>query len=69
MGAIIGVTVGAIIMVAGYTFGRAYVYSTPEYAIIKLPFEVLQAAIGAVCGVLLCYKGRVKNIFKKSIAA
>ncbi len=35
------VTVGALIMVLGYTLGRAYVYSTPEYAIIKLPFEFL----------------------------
>ena len=37
----IGVAVGAIIMVIGYTLGRAYVYSTPEYSLIKLPFEIV----------------------------
>ncbi|MBD8975187.1 ECF transporter S component [Veillonella magna] len=40
--------VGAVIMVTGYSLGRAFVYSTPEYAWIKLPFEILQAGIGVV---------------------
>ena len=44
----IGVIVGAIIMVIGYTLGRAYVYSTLEYSLIKLPFEIVQAGFGAV---------------------
>ena len=43
----IGVTIGAIIMVVGYTLGKAFVYSTPEYAIIKLPYEILQAGIAS----------------------
>ena len=59
----VGVTVGAIIMVVGYTLGRAFVYSTPEYAILKLPFEVLQAAVGAVVGMLLCYRANLKKIY------
>lgn len=33
----IGVTVGAVIMVIGYTLGKTFVYSTFEYAMIKLP--------------------------------
>ena len=37
----VAVTAGAVIMVIGYTLGRAYVYSTPEYAVLKLPFEIL----------------------------
>ena len=66
-GAVIAVTVGAVIMVIGYTLGRAYVYSTPEYAVLKLPFEILQAAVGAVAGVLICFPGRLKEIFEKRI--
>lgn len=54
-GAVIGVTVGAVIMTIGYTLGRAYIYSTPEYAVIKLPYQILQAGIGAVAGVVLCF--------------
>ena len=45
---------GAIVMVVGYTLGRAFVYSTPEYAIMKLPFQCLQAGVGAVTSWILC---------------
>ena len=55
----IGVTVGAVIMVVGYSIGRAFIYSTPEYAIIKLPFQILQAAVGAVAGMLICWKLKI----------
>lgn len=67
-GAIVGVTLGAVIMVVGYSLGRAFLYSTPEYAILKLPYQILQAAIGAVGGVLLCYTAKLKNIFENKIA-
>ena len=67
-GAIIGVLIGAVIMVIGYTLGRAYVYSTPEYAIIKLPYEILQAGIGAVAGVILCYPCGLRKIYQKAMA-
>lgn len=66
-GAVVGVTLGAVIMVVGYTLGRAYVYATPQYAIVKLPYEILQAVVGAAAGTLLCYRGRVKEIFDKKI--
>ncbi|MBO5060020.1 MAG: ECF transporter S component [Clostridia bacterium] len=62
-GAVIGVIIGAFIMVIGYSFGRAFIYSTPEYAIIKLPYQVLQAVIGAAGGIILCYCFRLKKIF------
>lgn len=61
----IGVTVGAVIMVIGYTIGRAFIYSTPEYAIIKLPYEILQAAVGAVVAMILCWKCGGHKIFEK----
>ena len=66
-GAAVGVSIGAVIMVVGYSLGRAFLYATPEYAVLKLPYQILQAAIGAVAGVLLCYRGRLKEIFEKKI--
>lgn len=63
--AIIGVSLGAIIMVVGYTLGRAFVYSTPEYALAKLPFQFLQAGVGAVMSILLCYFWGVRTAFQK----
>ena len=53
--AVLAVFAGAIMMVVGYSLGRAFIYSTPEYAWLKLPFQILQAAVGAVMGVLLLY--------------
>ena len=49
------VTAGGVVMVVGYTLGRAYVYSTPEYALVKLPFELLQAGFGAAGALTLLY--------------
>lgn len=66
-GAIIGVALGAVIMVVGYSLGRAFIYSTPEYALLKLPYQILQAAIGAIGGVLLCYGAKLKEKFEKYI--
>lgn len=54
-GALIGVIIGAVVMVAGYTLGKIFVYSTWEYAVISLPFEILQASIGAAVGLFLTY--------------
>jgi len=66
--AIIAVIVGALIMVAGYTFGRAYIYATPQKAILKLPFQFLQAGVGAVVSVILCCNTVVGKIYRKSFA-
>jgi uncharacterized membrane protein len=65
--AIVGVAIGAVIMVVGYSLGRAFIYSTPEYAILKLPYQILQAAVGAILGVVLCYNAKLKDIFEKKI--
>lgn len=64
---IIGVTIGAVIMVVGYSLGRAFIYSTPEYAITKLPFQILQAVVGAVVGTILCWNCGIYKVFKKTV--
>ena len=63
----IGVTVGAVIMVVGYTLGKIYVYSTLEYAIIKLPYEIAQGAVGAIFGMFLCWKCGIHKLFQNMI--
>lgn len=63
----IGVTVGAVIMVVGYSLGRAFIYSTPEYAILKLPYQILQAVIGAVAGMVLCWKCGVRKLYRRFV--
>ena len=63
--AVIGVLLGAVIMVVGYSLGRAFIYSTPEYALLKLPFQILQAVVGAVAGILLCFPCGIRRVFRK----
>lgn len=63
----VGVAVGAVIMVVGYSLGRAFIYSTPAYALLKLPYQILQAAVGAVVGMLLVWKCGVKKLYDKML--
>ncbi len=65
----IGVTVGAAIMVIGYTLGKTFVYSTFEYAMIKLPYEIAQGAIGAILGMVLCWKCGIHKLFNNMITS
>lgn len=63
----IGIAIGAVIMIVGYSLGRAFVYSTPEYAILKLPYQILQAVVGAVVGMILCWKCRLVELFDRKV--
>ena len=62
----IGVTVGTVILVTGYSLGRAFVYATPEAALVKLPYELLQGVVGAVGGMLLVWKGNLHTLYHKA---
>ena len=66
-GAIISVLVGAVIMVSGYTVGRIFFYGAKSVAVamVKLPFEILQAALGVVLGPVLAYPLGLKKQFDK----
>ena len=60
---VLGVVLGAIIMVVGYTLGRAFIYGTPEYAILKIPYQILQATIGAGMSIFLYWKCNLRQHF------
>ena len=64
----LGVTIGAVIMVCGYTLGKIFIYSTFEYAMIKLPYEIAQAALGAVLAMILCWKFGIHRLFDSVIS-
>jgi len=64
---LVATLIGAVIMVVGYTLGKIYVYSTLEYAIMKIPYEIAQALLGVVGSLVLCYKLGLMKIFKKMI--
>ena len=63
----VGVLVGAVIMVVGYSLGRAFIYATPEAALLKLPYQILQAAVGALVGTLLVWKCGLRKLFNEKL--
>ena len=64
-GALVGVILGVVINVVGYSLGRAFIYSTPEYSLLKLPFQIFQATFGAVVSMLLCFPARLLAFWDK----
>ncbi len=63
--AIVGVIIGALINVVGYSLGRAYVYRTPADALLKLPFQFLQAGVGSAAAVVLCFPCGLRKAFRR----
>jgi len=63
----IGTAVGAVIMVVGYSLGRAFWYSTPQYAIAKLPYQILQAVLGGVIALVLAWKAGIIKLFQRMV--
>ena len=68
LASVIGVSIGAVIMVVGYSLGRAFIYSTPEYALLKLPFQILQAITGAVVSIALCWKFGLVKLWQRLVS-
>ncbi len=64
--AILGVTAGAVIMVVGYSVGREFFYGKPGAWLVKLPYQILQAAVGAVLGPVLCFSCGIRKLYLKS---
>lgn len=63
----LGVAVGAVIMVIGYTIGRSYVYATPAVAMTKLPWEVAQAGVNGVLAIVLLYPMGLEKRFNQIV--
>ncbi len=60
---VVGAAAGAVIMIVGYSLGRAFIYATPEAALLKLPYQILQAAVGAIVGTLLVWKCGLRKLY------
>lgn len=69
LGALLASFLGCIILVAGYTLGKIYIYSTFEYAMIKLPYEIAQGVIGMVCGLTLVYGLHLGKLYRSMTAS
>lgn len=64
-GSIVGSLLGLVITVTGYTLGRAFLYSTPAYAVAKFPFQILQTLVGSAIALLLCWPLKLVRLYEK----
>lgn len=60
-----GVAAGALISVVGYSLGRAFVYGTPEAAVLKLPYQLVMAFGGGAVALALCWKFGMEKQFRR----
>lgn len=67
-GALVGVILGVVINVVGYSLGRTFVYATAQAALLKLPFQIFQASFGAVVSMLLCFPAGLRAFWDKFTA-
>ena len=67
MASVIGAFLGWILCCTGYTLGRWFVYSTPAYAIAKIPLQIIQTAATSVVALLLIWPFGVKKQFDRII--
>ncbi|MDO4493428.1 MAG: ECF transporter S component [Clostridia bacterium] len=67
LASVVAVAVGAVINVLGYTLGKIFVYSTFEYAMVKLPYQILMAVVGGAIGYFLCCHCGIRSVFKKTV--
>ena len=65
--AILASVLGLIVTVTGYTLGRAYIYSTPAYAVMKFPFQILQTAVGSAIALALYFGTPIRKIARREI--
>lgn len=63
--AVLGVAVGAVIMVVGYSVGREFFYGKPGAWIVKLPYQISQAVVGAALGLVLCFPCGIRGLYLK----
>jgi len=68
---VIGLILGSAVMVAGYSFGRVFIYDTAgtleskvALTMAKLPFEIAQAAIGAAAGFLIVRTLKADRLYR-----
>ncbi|MBM7636913.1 ECF transporter S component [Streptococcus saliviloxodontae] len=62
---LLALLVGGVVDIIGYYLGRSFVYATPDYAILKLPFDILGVVLGIVGAYVIYYHTGFLKEFKK----
>lgn len=68
LSSVLGLILGAVVVVVGYSLGRRFVYNVEGgWAVVwlKLPYEILQALIGAAFGYSLYWHTPLKRLYDR----
>lgn len=66
-GMLLGGVIGCVIMTAGYTVGKVFVYGELGKwipAFVTAPFELLQSGVGTCIAIILCYGLKLREKLK-----
>ena len=69
LASILGLVVGGVIMVGIYALGSAFVYGTPGYALLSIPFDLLQVSVGGALGLILAYPLGLKKTYARFLSS
>lgn len=61
----IALVVGVLTNVIGYSLGRAFIYANPATAMLKLPWQILQACVGTFLAYLAITLLPLKHLYQK----
>lgn len=64
---LLALLVGSVISVVGYGLGRSFIYSTPAYALLKLPFDILSSVLGSALSYSLYYLSSFSKTLQKAL--
>ena len=64
---VIGAVIGWVICCGGYTLGRWFIYSTPAYAIAKIPLQLIQTAATSAVALILIWPCGIKKQYDRII--
>ena len=59
-----GLLISILINVVGYSLGRAFIYATVDTALLKLPYQILQATVGSVLAYIIYEKTSIKHLYQ-----
>ncbi|MEQ9810228.1 ECF transporter S component [Streptococcus jiangjianxini] len=60
----LAMSLGAMIDIIGYGLGRAFLYANPQYAMLKLPFDVLAAVLSMLVVYCLYFRTSIVKDFQ-----
>lgn len=64
---VLAFSLGGVLDLIGYYLGRSFIYATPTYALLKLPFDALGVILGVAVACFIYYKTPFSKTMAKAL--